>query len=70
MHFLPDVYVTCDVCRGKRFNRDTLEIKYKDKNIADVLDMSVNQALAFFDNIPAVRSNSNSFSMSVLATSD
>ncbi|MGZ6275730.1 MAG: excinuclease ABC subunit UvrA, partial [Syntrophales bacterium] len=56
MHFLPDVYVTCDVCRGKRFNRDTLEIKYKDKNIADVLDMSVNQALSFFDNIPAVRS--------------
>ncbi|MGZ6249503.1 MAG: excinuclease ABC subunit UvrA, partial [Syntrophales bacterium] len=56
MHFLPDVYVTCDVCRGKRFNRDTLEIKYKDKDIADVLDMSVNQALSFFDNIPAVRS--------------
>ncbi len=56
MHFLPDVYVTCDVCRGKRFNCDTLEIKYKDKNIADVLDMSVNQALSFFDNIPAVRS--------------
>jgi excinuclease ABC subunit A len=56
MHFLPDVYVTCDVCRGKRFNRDTLEIKYKDKNIADVLDMSVKQALSFFDNIPAVRS--------------
>ena len=56
MHFLPDVYVTCDVCRGKRFNRDTLEIKYKDKNIADVLDMSVNQALSFFDNIPAIRS--------------
>ncbi len=55
MHFLPDVYVTCDVCRGKRFNRDTLEIKYKDKNIADVLDMSVNQALSFFDNIPAIR---------------
>jgi excinuclease ABC subunit A len=56
MHFLPDVYVTCDVCRGKRFNRDTLEIKYKDRNIADVLDMSVTQALPFFDNIPAVRS--------------
>ncbi len=56
MHFLPDVYVTCDVCRGKRFNRDTLEIKYKEKNIADVLDMSVNQALSFFDSIPAVRS--------------
>ena len=56
MHFLPDVYVTCDVCRGKRFNLDTLEIKYKDKNIADVLDMSVKQALLFFDNIPAIRS--------------
>ena len=56
MHFLPDVYVTCDVCRGKRFNLDTLEIKYKDKNVADVLDMSVNQALLFFDNIPAIRS--------------
>jgi excinuclease ABC subunit A len=56
MHFLPDVYVTCDVCSGKRFNHDTLEIKYKDKNIADVLDMSVNQALSFFDNIPAIRS--------------
>lgn len=56
MHFLPDVYVTCDVCRGKRFNRDTLEIKYKDKNVANVLDMSVNQALSFFDNIPAIRS--------------
>ncbi|MEN6318850.1 MAG: excinuclease ABC subunit UvrA [Syntrophaceae bacterium] len=56
MHFLPDVYVTCDVCRGKRFNLDTLEIKYKDKNIADVLDMSVKQALSFFDNIPAIRS--------------
>jgi len=56
MHFLPDVYVTCDVCRGKRFNLDTLDIKYKDKNIADVLDMSVKQALLFFDNIPAIRS--------------
>jgi len=56
MHFLPDVYVTCDACRGKRFNLDTLEIKYKDKNISDVLDMSVNQALSFFDNIPAIRS--------------
>ena len=56
MHFLPDVYVTCDVCQGKRFNRDTLEIKYKDKNIANVLDMSVKQALSFFDNIPAIRS--------------
>jgi excinuclease ABC subunit A len=56
MHFLPDVYVTCDVCHGKRFNRDTLEIKYKDRNIADVLDMTVNQALSFFEHIPAIRS--------------
>jgi excinuclease ABC subunit A len=55
MHFLPDVYVTCDVCRGRRFNQDTLEINYKDKNIADVLDMTVNQALLFFENIPAIR---------------
>ncbi|MBI4632995.1 MAG: excinuclease ABC subunit UvrA [Deltaproteobacteria bacterium] len=56
MHFLPDVYVTCDVCRGKRFNRDTLEICYKGKNIADVLDMTVTQALSFFGNIPVIRS--------------
>lgn len=56
MHFLPDVYVTCDVCGGRRFNRDTLEIKYKEKSIADVLDMTVRQALTFFENIPALRS--------------
>ena len=56
MHFLPDVYVTCDVCRGKRYNRETLEIKYKGKNIADVLDMTVNQALLFFDKIGLLRS--------------
>jgi len=56
MHFLPDVYVTCDVCGGRRFNRDTLEIKYKDKSIADVLDMTVQQALTFFENIPVLRS--------------
>jgi len=56
MHFLPDVYVTCDACRGKRFNADTLEIRYKDKNIAEILDMTVQQALIFFENIPAIRS--------------
>jgi len=55
MHFLPDVYVTCDVCKGRQFNRETLDIKYKGKNIAQVLDMTVNQALDFFDNISAVR---------------
>jgi excinuclease ABC subunit A len=57
MHFLPDIYVTCDVCHGKRFNQDTLDIKYKDKNIADVLDITVNQALVFFSNIPSIKSH-------------
>ncbi|MBC7196373.1 MAG: ATP-binding cassette domain-containing protein, partial [Deferribacterales bacterium] len=52
MHFLPDMYVKCDVCGGKRYNRDTLDIKYKGKNIAEVLDMTVNQAYEFFENIP------------------
>ena len=55
MHFLPDVYVTCDVCKGKRYNRDTLEVKFKDKNIADVLDMTVEEALIFFDGIPRIK---------------
>lgn len=55
MHFLPDVYVTCDVCKGKRYNRDTLEVKYKGKSIFDVLDMSVEEALSFFDSLPRVR---------------
>lgn len=55
MHFLPDVYVTCDVCHGKRYNRDTLEVKFKDKNISDVLDMTVEEALIFFDGIPKIR---------------
>lgn len=54
MHFLPDVYVTCDVCKGKRYNRDTLEVKYKGKNIFDVLDMTVDEGLAFFENIPKI----------------
>ncbi|MGD0278857.1 MAG: excinuclease ABC subunit UvrA [Smithella sp.] len=57
MHFLPDVYVTCDACHGKRFNSDTLDIKYKDKNIAEILDMTVNQALIFFSNIPSIKSH-------------
>ena len=54
MHFLPDVYVTCDVCHGKRYNRDTLECKYKDKSIADVLDMTVEEGLSFFDGLPKI----------------
>ncbi|MBU4259427.1 MAG: excinuclease ABC subunit UvrA [Proteobacteria bacterium] len=56
MHFLPDVYVTCDVCHGKRYNRETLEVKYKGKNIADVLDMTVNQSVKFFENMTKIRS--------------
>ena len=63
MHFLPDVYVTCDVCRGRRFNADTLEIRYKEKNIAEVLDMTVSRPWSFFENIPAIRPNSSSCSM-------
>lgn len=55
MHFLPDVYVPCEVCKGKRYNRETLEVKYKDKNIFDVLDMSVAEALDFFKNIPSIK---------------
>ena len=55
MHFLPDVYVPCEVCKGKRYNRETLEVKYKDKNIYDVLNMTVEEALPFFENIPSIR---------------
>ena len=56
MHFLPDVYVTCDVCRGKRYNRETLDVRYKGSSIADVLDMTVREALGFFDAIPVIKS--------------
>ncbi len=55
MHFLPDVWVTCNVCKGSRFNRETLQIRYKGKNIANVLDMDVEQALAFFGNVPKIK---------------
>ncbi len=55
MHFLPDVYVTCDVCKGKRYNRDTLDVHYKGKNIADVLKMTVEEGLSFFDGIPSIK---------------
>ena len=54
MHFLPDVYVTCDVCRGKRYNRETLEVKYKEKSIADVLDMTVEEGVSFFADLPRI----------------
>ena len=53
-HFLPDVYVPCEVCEGKRYNRETLEVKYKGKNIYDVLDMTVEEALEFFKNVPSI----------------
>jgi excinuclease ABC subunit A len=55
MHFLPDVYVQCEVCKGKRYNRETLEITYKGKNISDVLEMTVDEALQFFQNIPQIK---------------
>jgi excinuclease ABC subunit A len=55
MNFLPDIYVTCETCRGKRFNRETLEVRYKNKNISEVLEMSVSEALAFFDAIPKIK---------------
>ena len=55
MHFLPDVYVTCDVCKGKRYNRETLEVKFKDKSVADVLDMTVEEGAEFFKAVPSIR---------------
>ena len=54
MHFLPDVYVECDVCHGKRYNREALEILYKGKTISDVLEMTIDEATEFFENIPAI----------------
>jgi excinuclease ABC subunit A len=55
MHFLPDVYVTCEVCKGRRYNRETLEVRYKGKSVADVLDMTVREALGFFDAVPVIK---------------
>src|SRR5690606_34487720 len=55
MHFLPDVYVECDECKGKRYNKEALEIHYKGKTIAEVLDMTVSEALAFYGNVPALK---------------
>ena len=54
MHFLPDIYVPCEVCKGKRYNRETLEVKYKGKSIYDVLEMTAEEALAFFENLPRI----------------
>ena len=55
MHFLPDIYVPCEVCKGKRYNRETLEVHYKGKNIYEVLEMTVEEALPFFENVPSIR---------------
>jgi excinuclease ABC subunit A len=55
MHFLPDVYVPCEVCKGKRYNRETLEIHYKGKNVAEILEMTVEEALKFFDAVPSIK---------------
>ena len=60
MHFLPNVYVECEVCRGRRYNRETLEITYKGKNIADVLDLTVDEAARFFRNVPTIAEKLNS----------
>ena len=54
MHFLPDMYVPCDVCHGKRYNRETLEIRYRGRNISEVLDLTVEQALEYFESVPAI----------------
>ena len=59
MYYLPDVHVNCEYCNGKRYNRETLEIRYKGKSIADVLDMNINQALTFFENHPKIKRHIN-----------
>ena len=66
MHFLPDVYVPCEQCEGKRYNEETLQVTYKDKNIYDILEMTVEEALDFFDNLPKIRKRSKHFMMLVL----
>ena len=69
MHFLPDVYVTCDQCKGKRYNRETLEVKFKDKSIADVLDMTVEEGAEFFKAVPSIATSWRRWRVSVSATS-
>src|SRR3546814_7547608 len=61
MHFLPDVYVQCDVCKGKRYNRETLEIAFKDKSIADILDLTVDEGVEFFKAVPPTATNWETF---------
>ena len=70
MHFLPDVYVPCEVCGGKRYNRETLEVKYKGKTIYDVLNMTVEEALEFFEHVPSIRRKMEHSMMLVCLISD
>ena len=69
MHFLPDVYVPCEQCHGRRYNRETLEVRFKGKSIADVLDMPVGEALEFFEAIPKLSAASRRFTTSASTTS-